>query len=137
MDHPKLGLRSTISFRRKLRKDPTPAEKIFWSHVANRQFKGLKFVKQHGIGSYIVDFCCRSLMLVIEIDGDSHATFAEAADKIRTKYLESLGYTVIRYNNDDVLNNIDGVFQDLEIKLSQFKTSPNQSPTAGEGESIS
>ncbi len=118
MNHPKLGLRKTIPLRRKLRRDLTPAEKLFWSYVANKQFLGLKFIKQHGIGSYIVDFCCRSKMVIVEIDGDSHFIDSNLeADHKRTQYLESLGYKVIRYNNDEVLNNIDGVFEDLKTKL--------------------
>lgn len=116
--HERLGLRKTIPLRRKLRRDPTPAEKLFWAQVANRQFLGLKFIKQHGIGNYIVDFCCRALMLVVEIDGDTHGTDeGKVKDKIRSNYLESLGYKIIRYNNDDVLNNIDGVFEDLKSKF--------------------
>ena len=55
---PKSGFRKTINFRRELRRNPTPAEKLFWSNVANRQFNNLKFRKQHGIGPYIVDFYC-------------------------------------------------------------------------------
>jgi very-short-patch-repair endonuclease len=70
----KLGYTKTIPLRRKLRKDPTPAEQLFWSKIANRAFLGLKFVRQRGVGSYIVDFCCRSLNLIVEIDGDSHFT---------------------------------------------------------------
>lgn len=123
--HHKLGLRRTIPLRRKLRRDPTPAEKLFWSQIANRQFLGFKFVKQHGIGKYIVDFCCRSLMLVIEIDGDSHFIGDNIkADLERTKYLKSLGYNIIRYNNDDVLSNIDGVFEDLKRKLTSSQSPP-------------
>ena len=109
---PKSGFRKTIKLRRKSRRNPTPAEKKFWAIVANGQFHNLKFRKQHGIGNYIVDFCYPAEKLIIEIDGDIHAT------GIRTKYLKSLGYKIIRYNNSDVLNNTDGVFQDLSKKLS-------------------
>jgi very-short-patch-repair endonuclease len=120
----KLGFTKTIPLRRKLRRDPTPAEKLFWSKVANRTFYGLKFVKQHGIGNYIVDFCCRSLNLIIEIDGDSHFTpEGLKSDQVRTKHLESFGYKIIRYNNLEVLNNIDGVFEDLKRQIDLLPTS--------------
>ena len=120
-----LGFRKTIPTRRHFRKDPTPAEKLFWQQVANRKFLGLKFVRQHGIGPYIVDFCCRSQNLIIEIDGDSHFTKAGIiSDAARTQYLETLGYKIIRYNNDDLLNNIDGVFYDLKSKIDPLVISP-------------
>lgn len=114
-----LGLKKTIPLRRRLRRNQTPAEKLFWSKILNKQFKGLKFIKQHGIDRYIVDFCCRSKKIIIEIDGDSHATNQGIKiDKERTRFLESLGYRIIRYNNRDVLNNIEGVFADLSEKTS-------------------
>ncbi|OGE77979.1 MAG: hypothetical protein A2751_01915 [Candidatus Doudnabacteria bacterium RIFCSPHIGHO2_01_FULL_46_14] len=96
----------------------TPAEKLFWSKIANRQFSNLKFRKQHGIGNYIVDFYCPEKKLIIEIDGDSHAD--SKTDPARSKYLENLGYEIARYNNRDVLYNIDGVFEDLLTKLSSL-----------------
>jgi len=119
-----LGYRKTVPLRRELRRDPTAPEKLFWSKVAKFQFFGLKFVKQHGIGKYIVDFCCRSLKLVIEIDGDTHFTPEGLEyDRIRNNYLESLGYKIIRYNNNDVMKNIDGVFDDLKIQIDLLPTS--------------
>jgi very-short-patch-repair endonuclease len=113
-----LGFKKTIPTRRQFRKDPTPPEKLFWDQISNKKFLRLKFVRQHGIGPYIVDFCCRSLGLIIEIDGDSHFTkTGVVSDKERTEYLEALGYIICRYNNNDVLNNIDGVFLDLKAKI--------------------
>jgi len=118
---PKSGFRKTIPLRRALRHSVTPAEKLFWSKVANRQFQNLRFRKQHGIGNYIVDFYCPKLKLIVEIDGDTHATEINVkADKKRAKYLESLGYKVIRYQNRDVLNNTQGVFEDFSEKTSQL-----------------
>ena len=115
---PKSGFRNTITVRRELRRNMSPAEKLFWSKVANRQFLNLKFRKQHGVGPYVVDFYCPSVQLITEIDGDTHfGKENEARDAKRTEYLMSLGYRIIRYNNLDVLNNIDGVFQDLENKI--------------------
>lgn len=116
---PKSGFRRTISLRRNLRREMTPAERLFWSKVASRQFYNLKFRKQQGIGPYIADFSCPEKKTIVEIDGDSHAGEQnEKNDKNRTEYLESFGYKVIRYQNADVLNNIDGVFEDLLRKLN-------------------
>lgn len=116
---PKSGFRKTISARQKLRRDLTPAERIFWSKVASKQFLNLKFRKQHGIGNYIVDFYSPEKKLIVEIDGDTHALQVEY-DQKRTEYLRSLGYVVIRYNNLDVLKNIQGVFEDLTKRISRL-----------------
>ena len=115
---PKSGFRYTISIRRNLRHDLTSVEKLFWARVANRQFYNLKFRKQHGIAWYIVDFYCSEKKLIVEIDGDTHAEEFNEQDKQRTGYLESLGYTVVRYTNRDILYNIDGVFEDLTKRVS-------------------
>ena len=118
---PKSGFRKTIPLRRDLRHNTTFAEQIFWPRVAGQQFAGLKFRRQHGIGNSIVDFYCPGKKLIVEIDGDTHAERQiQQEDKERTAYLESLGYTVIRYNNRDIMNNVDGVFEDLTNKLNQL-----------------
>jgi len=117
----KSGSKLTTKTRQELRTEATSAEKIFWSKVGRRQFYDLKFRRQHGIGNYIVDFYCPEKKLVVEIDGDTHAgSDAIKRDNIRTKFIESLGYTVIRYTNSDVINNIEGVFEDLSKKLNLF-----------------
>ncbi len=104
--------------RRELRRNTTEAEKLFWSKVARRQFYNLKFRKQHGIGNYIVDFYCPEKKFIIEIDGDTHADKEVIKeDEVRSKYLVSLGYKIIRYNNSDIMNNIEGVFEDLRLKM--------------------
>lgn len=90
-----------------LRKDPTPAERKLWSAIHNDQL-GVNFRRQHAIGNYIPDFVCIEKKLIIELDGSQHLE-QEEYDQERTKYLESLGYKVIRFWNNDVINNIDGV----------------------------
>ncbi len=101
---PKSGFRRTIPLRRQLRRNTTVAEKIFWTKVARRQFYNLKFRKQHGIGNYIVDFYCPEKKLIIEIDGDTHADEEVIEeDEIRSKYLISLGYKIVRYTNSDII----------------------------------
>jgi FeS assembly protein SufD len=97
---------------RKLRRNQTDAEKKIWNLLRNRQLAGYKFYRQFRIGNYYVDFVCRDINLVIEIDGGQHDECKK--DIERTKYLESEGYKVIRYWNNEVLGNIEGVLQDIE-----------------------
>jgi very-short-patch-repair endonuclease len=90
-----------------LRKEPTPAERKLWAIIRNDQL-GVNFRRQHAIGKYIPDFICVQKKLIIELDGNQHLE-QEKYDNERTKYLESQGYKVIRFWNNDVVNNIDGV----------------------------
>lgn len=114
-----------LDFKRRLRSDMTGPEKRLWSKLRARQLQGLKFRRQHGVGPYIVDFYCPEQALVIEIDGDSHADADQIVkDKQREKYLLALGLRVIRYINDDIVKNLDGVLEDLIEKLSPRSTSP-------------
>ena len=118
---PKSGFRKTIPLRRDLRHNSTSAEKSFWSKVRNKQFLNLRFRKQRGIGNYIVDFYCPEKKLIVVVDGDTHAeTQNEMKDQERTIYLESFGYKIVRYQNRDILNNIDGVFQDLIDRINKL-----------------
>ena len=90
-----------------LRKEPTPAERKLWALIRNDQL-GVNFRRQHAVGKYIPDFVCVQKKLIIELDGSQHLE-QEEYDQERTKYLEALGYKVIRFWNNDVMNNIDGV----------------------------
>jgi very-short-patch-repair endonuclease len=90
-----------------LRKEPTPAETKLWSRIRNDQL-GVNFRRQHAIGRYIADFCSPKARLIIELDGSQHLEQQEY-DNERTKYLNSLGYKVMRFWNNEVMNNIDGV----------------------------
>ena len=91
----------------KLRKESTPAERKLWSRIRDDQL-GVTFRRQHAVGNYILDFCCPKAKLIIELDGSQHLD-QEEYDEERTKYLESEDYKVIRFWNNDVMNNIDGV----------------------------
>lgn len=124
--HPKLGLKKTIPLRRGLRKNLTVAERILWNKLRAHQFSGINFRRQHGMGPYIVDFCSRTLSVIIEIDGDIHAITKQAdKDKARQHYLESLGFKVIRYANDDVINNLEGVLIDMFHQIERLRPPPN------------
>ena len=83
-----------------------------------KQFSSYKFLRQKPIDNYIVDFYCSELRLVIEVDGDSHAESVEC-DAERTRGLESLELAVVRYSNDGVLRNIEGVYDDLWDKVQR------------------
>ncbi|WP_372731649.1 endonuclease domain-containing protein [Novosphingobium sp.] len=106
---------------RKLRKDPTEAEKRMWSRLRGEQL-GVKFTRQFPIGNAIVDFACRRLKLVVELDGGQHADSSN--DEARTRMIEAHGYHVVRYWNNDVLANTDGVLTALmiEIDLARNRT---------------
>ena len=91
-----------------LRKEPTPAEIKLWAYLRGNKLNGVNFRRQHAIGSFVPDFCATKEKLVIELDGSQHLE-QEKYDEERTKYLELQGYKVIRFWNNDVMNNIEGV----------------------------
>ncbi len=90
-----------------------------WNEILrDRQFTGYKFLRQKPIGQYIVDFYCSELQLAIEIDGETHAD-TTGYDRQRTEFPNGLGLTVIRYTNDEVLHNIEGIYQNLTRRIKQ------------------
>ena len=100
-----------------LRKELTPAERKLWSRIRNDQL-GAAFRRQHAVGNYIADFCCPKAKLIIELDGSQHLEQEEYDDE-RTQYLESQGYKVIRFWNNDVTNNIEGVILSIMNRLEK------------------
>ena len=103
----------------RLRKESTPAERKLWSRLRTDQL-GVTFRRQHAIGTYITDFCAPRKKIIIELDGSQHLEQAEYDDE-RTKYLESQGYKVIRFWNDQVMNDIDGVIKEIVFALETNK----------------
>ena len=91
-----------------LRRNQTEAEAKLWSRLRAQRVNGIHFRRQHAIGNYIVDFCSPRRKLVIEVDGSQHLEQAEY-DSERTRYLESHGFQVLRFWNDEVMKNIDNV----------------------------
>ena len=89
-----------------LRREPTDAAKRLWSRLRAKQL-GVQFTREFPIGNAIADFACRRAKLVIEVDGGQHAD--SSTDEVRTRMIESYGYQVIRFWNNDVLQNTDGV----------------------------
>ncbi len=93
---------------RELRKNPTNSETRLWWHLRSKQLGGFRFRRQQAMGPYIVDFFCPEARLVVEVDGGQHA-WNEAEDAARTDWLERRGYRVLRFWNNAVIENIDGV----------------------------
>ncbi|MBC3759384.1 endonuclease domain-containing protein [Hyunsoonleella sp. SJ7] len=105
--------------RAELRKSLTPAEAYLWKHLKARQFEGRRFNRQHSIKNYIVDFYCAKEKLIIELDSEVHNNaLAQENDEKRTKGLEELGYTVVRFENKMVFENLASVFMEIQ---SNFK----------------
>ena len=100
---------------RTLRSTETDAEHRFWNMVRNRSLGGHKFVRQYAIGPYFADFVCRDAMLIVEIDGGQHSE--SMRDELRTKALNALGYSVLRFWNNEVLENLEGVADALLATL--------------------
>lgn len=112
---------------REMRSSMTEPEKRVW-YGCLRQFPH-RFRRQRPFGPYIVDFYCASLKLVVEIDGDSHATAdGMVYDAERTAFLEGLGLRVVRFDNRDVMENLEGVYLRLQEMLESLKHDPPQSP---------
>jgi len=100
---------------KKLRNNPTPQEKIMWQLLRKKNFNGLKFSRQYPIGKYIVDFVCRRKKLVIELDGGQHNQIEHIIyDNERTKYIESKGFKIVRFWNNEIDTNLEGVYQKLK-----------------------
>jgi very-short-patch-repair endonuclease len=117
---------------RQMRGAPTEAERKLWWHLRHRLgIAGTHFRRQVRIGRYIVDFACHAKRVIIEVDGGQHAT-QSAADAERTRVLEANGYRVLRYWNNDILRNIDGVLEDIHRAIGA-DPHPQPLPTRGRG----
>jgi very-short-patch-repair endonuclease len=126
----KAGRRPTARSR-ELRGNPTEAEQRLWARLSARQVANTRFNRQFPIGPFICDFAARTAKLVIELDGGQHAD-REEVDARRTDYLRSRGYRVVRFWNNDVLGNIDGVVQAIERIL--VTAPPPTPPASGRGD---
>ena len=124
----------SLAHAKKLRSVMTDAERRLWYHLRAHRFDGKKIKRQVPIGPYIVDFACLGQKLIIEVDGGQHSE--SQSDVVRDAYLEREGFRVLRFWNNDVLRNTNGV---LEVILSELATpSPGSlrsppSPLRGEG----
>ena len=123
------------TFARQLRSTPTDAVIRLWSRLRRKQLDGFRFRRQQPIGPYIVDFFCPEVKLVIEVDGGQH-NVEEVKDKKRSRWLEERGYRVIRFWNNDVLSNTDGVALTVLEELRSCRPPSLPSPSRGEGRDI-
>ena len=104
---------------RNLRKNATIQERRLWNLLKNRQFCNLKFKRQQPVGDYIVDFICKEAKIIIEIDGGQHNEPKNIEYyKTRTEFLNSLGYKVIRFWDNEIYENIDGVLLRLNQEIN-------------------
>ncbi|MEE9559100.1 MAG: endonuclease domain-containing protein [Candidatus Brocadiales bacterium] len=113
-----------------LRKRPTDAERLLWKHLRSKRFEGLKFRRQHPIGNYVVDFACLEKQIVIEVDGGQH-TIEKNKDEERDRWLEKEGYKVLRFWNNEVLTNVEGVSE--VVKSNCLSHPPLTPPLKGGG----
>jgi very-short-patch-repair endonuclease len=106
-----MNLTGSVATARRLRRNQTDAERILWLKLRDRRLNGLKFRRrQVPIDRYVVDFFCDDAHLVIEVDGGQHAT---ADETNRTRVLEAMGYLVLRFWNNEVHENVDGVLESI------------------------
>ncbi len=97
---------------RELRKNMTDAERHIWERIRRKQLKGFQFYRQKNIGDYIVDFYCPSAKLIVEIDGGQHySEKGSEKDRLRDRYMTKLGFTVLRFSNRELFQNIEGVLE--------------------------
>ncbi|HEY0328946.1 MAG TPA: DUF559 domain-containing protein [Rhodopseudomonas sp.] len=120
-----------VTRARSLRRNPTDAERKLWQRLRKIALGDLHFRRQATIGPYFADFACHANRLVVEIDGGQHAE--SATDRVRTDYLKAQGYRVLRFWNNEVLENIDGVVETILSALSMTPPAPSPPQQQGKG----
>jgi very-short-patch-repair endonuclease len=107
--------KQTLLIAKELRKNQTPQEIILWSRLRAKKFNKLKFRRQHPIGRYIVDFVCYEKKLIIGLDGRQHKEDdRKEYDRVRTEFLKGEGFKVLRFWNNDVNKNLNGILVEIE-----------------------
>jgi very-short-patch-repair endonuclease len=122
-----MAMRATL-LARGLRRRQTDAEVRLWSRVRNRQLDNLKFRRQVPRGPFVADFLCDEAMLIVEVDGSQHDE-QPSKDARRTKYLEGLGYLVMRVRNYDLLQNTDRVLDHICAVAQERTKAPSSAPS--------
>ena len=111
----------TKEYRRQLRRESTPSERMLWKKLCRRQVDGYKFRQQHGFGIYIMDFYCPELRLCIEVDGAVHdSPEAMQNDKDRTLFLNQHRIKVIRFRNEEIESDIESVIQRIKEYINKY-----------------
>jgi very-short-patch-repair endonuclease len=118
---------------KQLHRNMTPAENKLWTALRAHRAGGVHFRNQHAIGTYIVDFCAPRRKLIIEVDGGQHID-QQGYDEYRTAFLQSKGYKILRFWNNDILKNIDGVIQVILEAIEEIDPIPAspKSPKTGD-----
>ena len=106
--------------QRRLRKNPTDAEQRLWNCLRQRQFGDFKFRRQHPFENYVIDFVCLEAMLAVEVDGGQHAD-QQPEDALRTRTLTDAGFKVLRFWNNEVMQDIDAVKESIWLALQERK----------------
>jgi very-short-patch-repair endonuclease len=114
----------TSPLAKRLRRNQTDAERVLWFRLRDRRLAGWKFKRQVPIDRFIVDFFCADGKVIVEIDGGQHDEDRER-DADRTKLLEAMGYIVLRFWNNDVMRNLDGVLEVVLEAVSQQRFGPD------------
>lgn len=120
---------NTLDKARKLRRGPTDAERKLWQCLRAGQFDGLKFLRQHSVSPYIVDFFCEAAKLAVELDGSQHT---EELDRARTRFLESRGLIVLRFWDNEALVQTEAVVEAIWHNTRPRPLTPTPLPV-GEG----
>lgn len=119
-----------IAFARKLRKEQTDAERLLWGWLRNQRLEGVRFRRQHPIGEFVADFVALDRRLIIELDGGHHNEDTRAeADGWRQEWLENEGYRVIRFWDNEVITNMEGVFKRIQESLNECHPHPDLLPS--------
>ena len=128
---------SLLDNAKTLRRNLTDAEQKLWYHLRAHRFMGRKFKRQKPLGRYVVDFICLEEKLIIELDGGQHADSVEY-DKERDSWLRSEGYTVLRFWNNELVNETEGVLERIRLTLNPGTQtlSPGPSLVNGRGEEV-
>jgi very-short-patch-repair endonuclease len=129
---------SLLDNAKTLRRNLTDAEQKLWYHLRAHRFMGRKFKRQKPMGRYVVDFVCLEEKLIIELDGGQHAENIEY-DQERDSWLRNQGYMVLRFWNNELMNETESVLEQIRIVLdheaiSSETLSPSPSPTSGRGD---
>jgi very-short-patch-repair endonuclease len=127
-DNQRMRIDDRLAFRRSLRAAPTTPERVLWAALGGKRLHGFKFRRQHPVGEYVLDFYCVQARLAVEVDGDSHyVARGPERDQGRTAWLAREGIRVLRFSNNEVLGELEGV---IETIIGEVRRPPPSLPRA-------